>query len=295
MADDRTAIENIIALLPEGARADALAAFRSQGATTAPTQAAAQVRAMYPAVALRQAAPAAPVSGGQPVADPTQQPPATGALGTLAPAAPQAAPAAPLGIGSLDPSNPAALLQNAIRLQQQYEGQAETGLGSKYDAAEAALRQQRQQARGLSAADLMKLSAAFFSPTRTPGFGGMMSNVMPVLGDITSTREELIKKYPQQLLAIQQQREDDLRQARQAGLNVITPLAEKLAEYGKPRAIRSAIDPTTGLVKNLDTGEIITAPGIVRITPDDAGTKAYAALPKGTTYFDVKNGVMRTK
>ena len=187
--------------------------------------------------AFNQAQPA-PV-GGQPVANPTQ-PPAGGALATLvpqaAPAAPQAAPAAPLAIGALDPSNPNALLQNAVRLQQQYEGQAETGVGSKYDAAEAALRQQRQQTRGLSAADLFKLSAALASPTKTPGFGGMMANVMPVLGDITSTREGLINKYPQQLLALQQQRAADLLQARQEGLKNITPLAEKLATYSAEAA-----------------------------------------------------------
>ena len=94
-----------------------------------------------------------------------------------------------------------------------------------YAAAAARLQASRQQ--GMSAADLFKLSAAFFTPTRNSSFSGALANVTPVLGDITGAQEAAKRMYPGQLAALQQQQQQDILAAQAGALKTATPILEK--------------------------------------------------------------------
>lgn len=74
-------------------------------------------------------------------------------------------------------------------------------LVQRYKDAEENIRQQRQQSM-FSPENLLALSAAFFQPTRSRGFGGAMANVLPVLQNAAAQREaderkkqELLREY----------------------------------------------------------------------------------------------------
>ena len=200
-----------------------------------------------------------------------------------------AAPTAPAAGGSLgvlgQPNSLDEARAQAYALGQQQIKQA----NDTYAAAEARLRASRNQ--GMSASDLFKLSSAFFTPTRNSSFMGTLANVTPVLGGITDAQEAAQRAYPAQLLAAQQQRQNDIMAAQSGTLKTSIPILEKQAEMAKSRAIRSAINPLTGMVTNLDTGQIITP----RVTPDATGLALYNSLKSGDTYFDVKNNIQRTK
>jgi hypothetical protein len=100
---------------------------------------------------------------------------------TQAPATP-APPDAPSGLGELT-----SLLSGYQQLDQDRSALRQQQLTQ----ATAALQQQR---KGLSAMDLFRLSAALASPTQYRGFGGVMANVMPVLGDVAATHEAANKQ-----------------------------------------------------------------------------------------------------
>jgi hypothetical protein len=84
----------------------------------------------------------------------------------------------------------------------------------KLDQDRAALRQQQlemareslqQQRKGLSAADLFRLSAALAMPQRYKGFGGMMANVSPVLAEVAGEHEQASAARRNALQRLQEQ------------------------------------------------------------------------------------------
>lgn len=115
----------------------------------------------------------------------------------------------------------------------------------------------KQRRYGPSLAEQMfALSGAFATPTRG-GFGGVMSNVMPVLGQMAAARREGQQTREDKLLALQRQYALDESGADvEAAKNQIAAL-RVAAQMSKQPKMRSAIDGTTGLVKNLDTGELV--------------------------------------
>lgn len=115
-----------------------------------------------------------------------------------------------------------ALAQQSADIGQQRERAAQ----SQYDAAAAALKQNR----GLSATDWLGLSAAMAAPTRAPGFAGFLGNMVPALAGIAQ-QHEAAKQQAQALAAKYQQ---DVIAARQQAIKDQLEAQRVVAEYGAP-------------------------------------------------------------
>lgn len=103
---------------------------------------------------------------------------------------------------------------------------------------------------------MFQLSAALAQPTTRRGFGGVLENITPVLAAQQKAQREGITKRQDALSALQA-----AQLGQRVGLanqDVTTALA--MAKINKEAPLRSAINPLTGEVVNLNTGEIINAP-----------------------------------
>ena len=117
--------------------------------------------------------------------------------------------------------------------------------------------QQLQQRRtGPSTSEqLFELSAALARPTTVRGFSGVLNNVMPVLQQQARAKREGMEGRTEALNALQLAQ----MKAQQglAGQDVETELSlAKLMAKPAPRR-RTALDPKTGKLRDLDTGEVI--------------------------------------
>ena len=122
----------------------------------------------------------------------------------------------------------------------------------------------KQRRYGPSLAEQMfALSGAFATPTRG-GFGGVMSNVMPVLGQMAAARREGQMSREDKLLALQRQYALDESGADvDAAKNQIAAL-RVAAQMSKPAKQRTGFNPQTGRLYDMDTGQEIplsSAPG----------------------------------
>lgn len=106
-----------------------------------------------------------------------------------------------------------------------------------------ALMAKRQQ--GMQASDWFRLSAAFAAPQRLRGFAGMMDNVMPVIADMTASREEADRGRASALAALQNKYDEDSIKARTAATTARTGISEKLAAERAADARANAPDKGT--------------------------------------------------
>lgn len=139
-----------------------------------------------------------------------------------------------------------------------------------------------------TAEQLFALSAAFASPSRVRGFAGVMGNVMPVLGQMAAAQRTGTTEREDKLRELQTAYQNEEISGEQGSI------AQRLALLKAAMAgtkIRSAIDPTTGLVKNLDTGEAII-PGAEGL-PRPRTKEERDALPAGAKYVDPMGRIKR--
>jgi hypothetical protein len=112
---------------------------------------------------------------------------------------------------------------------------------------EAAQQQLQQQRMGPSLSErLYALSAAFASPTQTRGFGGMMANVMPVLGKGAEAERLAEESRAQQLLALRQKYSTDQLTDEGSALTLRLKLAQLAAAQAKRGGTKYQINPVTG-------------------------------------------------
>lgn len=131
---------------------------------------------------------------------------------------------------------------------------------------------------------LFAISAALASPTRTPGFGGVMSNVVPVFQQFEKDKraaEEARAADMEKLgLARLGMGDDEIRTA--------LDLQKLQAEYNKPKPRRTALSAYDGRVYDLDTGEVITPTTTAAPSPD--AIAFLKANPNTAAAFDAKYG-----
>lgn len=167
--------------------------------------------------------------------------------------------------GTFDPAGAQAMLGT---LTQRYTGldakEAETRQRVEQSRAQR-LQQAREQIRAMrfgeptSAEQLFALSAAFLSPKPYRGIAGTLANVIPTLGAASSARSRAEDKRAEMLAKLEQ---DYAEGTETQDLDRVGAERESLIDlmkvYGplaKPKARRTAIDQTRGVVLDLDTGE----------------------------------------
>ena len=116
---------------------------------------------------------------------------------------------------------------------------------------------------------LFALSAAFAAPTSTRGFGGVMSNVMPVFQQFEKSKREAEEARAEDMQKLQMARMG----ATQAEIKSALDLQRLQAQYNKPKSYKSVVagGPTGAL--DPKTGQPVVAP-----TP-----KAYTDLENNPT------------
>ncbi len=138
---------------------------------------------------------------------------ALGRIGPRPPAAPpspalaaQTTPQPPQGtmptspLNAAQPPQPGTSPLDTLRsIDEDYKKLAERRALLRKQNLDLATQRLQAQRKGLSSEELFALSAAFFQPTRYKGFGGMMSNVMPVLSEIGQLREQRRAKNADEL------------------------------------------------------------------------------------------------
>lgn len=116
-----------------------------------------------------------------------------------------------------------------------------------------------QQRMGPSRAEqLFALSAAFAAPQRYKGFGGMMANVAPVLGDMAAVRGRADSERARALQTLQEQYMSGDFAARRQGLDSELGMLKTLATLEKPQKRRTGFNPVTGQLVDMDTAEPIS-------------------------------------
>jgi len=118
-------------------------------------------------------------------------------------------------------------------------------------------RLERERTGPSTAEQLFRLSAAFAQPQRYKGFGGMMANVAPVLGDMAAIRERAGTDRAAALEKLQEQYMTGDFAARRQDITGRLGIQKTIAEMEKPKARRTGISPVDGLLYDLDTGEVI--------------------------------------
>ena len=188
-----------------------------------------------------------------------------GGLGAIPAAGAPAAGASPFaaiqqlltGGTSAAPTDATAALQQAA---QQYGdiGTAKAQLAKmQYDQAAANL----QASRKWTPADWFSLSAAMSAPSRTPGFGGFLQNVMPVLSQIAQSHYQTPEMLAQKKAALQMQYLGALADARRDALKDQGGIYRDILEYGgKGDKTRTGFNPITGQLINMETSLPVQPP-----------------------------------
>lgn len=159
----------------------------------------------------------------------------------------------------------------------------ETGYGNlmqRYQDAEEAIRQQRATSL-TSPENLLALSAAFFSPTRSRGFGGTMANVLPVIQNAVAQRAE-DERRKQQLL-----REYGMDVSKmqlgylEKGLSAADRQYMAALKAAQPAKTHVSVNPVTGEPYDTSTGFV---------APNAQQVGALLANPAMAAEFDKKFG-----
>ena len=140
-----------------------------------------------------------------------------------------------------------------------------------------------------SSEQLFALSAAMLSPKPFRGLAGTMSNILPVLGDISQARRTSDEGREMALAKLRAGYADDTEtsdlariKAERAGMLDLMKVYGPLA---KPRKANNAFNPQTGRLTDTDTGEIVETPNerLQRVPPQAVATlKTYLANPAAT-------------
>lgn len=114
----------------------------------------------------------------------------------------------------------------------------------------------QQRRMGPSMAEqLFALSAAFAAPQQTRGFSGMMSNVMPVLGQMTAAQRQGKQTREDALLELQNAYQTGELDDMDTSISQRLQMLKLQREANKP--VRGVISPVTGKVMNPYDGSVI--------------------------------------
>lgn len=159
----------------------------------------------------------------------------------------------------------------------------ESGYGNlmqRYQDAEEAIRQQRATSL-TSPENLLALSAAFFSPTRSRGFGGSMANVLPVIQNAVAQRAE-DERRKQQLLREYGMDTSKLQLGYfEKGLSAADRQYMAALKAAQPAKTHVSVNPVTGEPYDTSTGFV---------APNAQQVSALLAQPAMAEEFDKKFG-----
>lgn len=151
----------------------------------------------------------------------------------------------------------------------------------------------KQRRYGPSLAEqLFALSGAFATPTRG-GFGGVMSNVMPVLGQMAAARREGQQTREDKLMALQRQyMMDEAGADVDAAKNQIAALRVAAQMSKQPKA-RTGFNPVSGRLYNLDTGQEVPLGEAGDNIPTVATPEEAKRLPPGSKFKTPDGRIMQ--
>ncbi len=172
--------------------------------------------------------------------------------------------------GDMDPSAAGGML---AQLSQQYGalGERQAAMQQQVERSRAErLRMAEEKIRAArfgmpsSSEQLFALSAAMLAPKPYRGFAGTLSNLVPVLGDISTARRTSDEQREQALMKLRSGYEDSTLESEQARMKAEREgLVDLMKVYGplaKPKGRKTGFNPVTGRLTDMDTGIPVVPP-----------------------------------
>lgn len=158
------------------------------------------------------------------------------------------------------------------------------------------LLQQRQYGPSLSER-LLQMSAAFAQPSRTPGFAGVLGNVVPVLAQQMAQQRMGRDERADNLLTLENATQDQRMKGEQQGLTNQLALLRARIQANKPSKPQYMMHPTDGpIAVDTATGRATRVPidgADFAGMPQPKSKAERDALPPGTEYMAPNGQVMR--